>query len=158
MFLPVFNEWPFLNKLECALLECQGFEWGFNQKQSDDGGKLWWYGLFSRNQETKLWLNLYQKNLTSITWWLSICPFYWSLRRACSNILESCFFEGNLKFANGFALAVHFTSKHNESFYILLGPCTSQGKREFTTWLKNTEIPQDNDWIIYMSFAYIMLK
>lgn len=53
---------------------------------------------------------------------------------------KSVYFAGLLKFANGMAIAVDFTSKHNDSPWTLMnvyGPCTPEGKREFTTWLKS---------------------
>lgn len=48
-------------------------------------------------------------------------------------------------------MAVNFTSRHNDSEWTLMnvyGPCTTEGKREFTTWLKIVDIPQNEDWII----------
>lgn len=52
-------------------------------------------------------------------------------------------FTGSLKFVNSLAIAIDFTSRHNDSTWSLLnvyGPCTSESKREFITWLKGIDI------------------
>lgn len=46
---------------------------------------------------------------------------------------------GTLKLTSGFAIAVEFTLALNDASWNLMnvyGPCTLEGKREFTTWLK----------------------
>lgn len=68
---------------------------------------------------------------------------------------KSQLFSGSQKLVSGFSLTVEFTSKLDDSTWTLLnvyGPCTPQGKRKFTTWLKNSEIPNDEDWIIMGDF------
>ncbi|XP_066344156.1 uncharacterized protein [Miscanthus floridulus] len=65
------------------------------------------------------------------------------------------YFEGNLKFANNMALAIDFSSKHNDSLWTLMnvyGPYTLEGKREFITWLQSLDISNDEDWIILGDF------
>lgn len=32
------------------------------------------------------------------------------------------------------------------------GPCTLEGKREFTTWLKNIDFQQEEEWVIMGDF------
>lgn len=68
---------------------------------------------------------------------------------------KSNLFYGSLKFSNGFALAVQFTSKHNCTKWNLMniyGPCTNEGKTEFTDWLKAADMDQEEDWIILGDF------
>lgn len=68
---------------------------------------------------------------------------------------KSAFFDGLLKFANGSSLDVHFISRHNDSSWTLMnvyGPCTPEGKIEFTSWLKSVEIQKEEDWIILGDF------
>lgn len=68
---------------------------------------------------------------------------------------KSNLFYGSLKFSTGFALAVQFISKHNCTMWNLInvyGPCTNEGRVEFTDWLKSVDIDQDEDWIILGDF------
>lgn len=71
---------------------------------------------------------------------------------------ESRFFRGQLVFSNQFAISVEFSSLHNNESWILTnvyGPCDSDGKQNFTNWLKQIEMPQDTDWIIMGDFNLI---
>jgi hypothetical protein len=68
---------------------------------------------------------------------------------------KSHIFSRAQKNSVGFSIVVEFSSRHNDSVWTLLnvyGPCTSDGKREFTTWLKNVDIPEEEDWIILGDF------
>jgi len=68
---------------------------------------------------------------------------------------KSIFFAGSLRFSCGYALALDFTSKHNDNSWTsvnVYGPCTPEGKREFTTRLKSLNIPNDEDWIFLGDF------
>lgn len=68
---------------------------------------------------------------------------------------KSQFFSGNFLSSNGFSLAVQFTSKIDESTFTMInvyGPCVHDGKVEFTNWLKNLQILDDEDWIILGDF------
>lgn len=52
---------------------------------------------------------------------------------------KSNLLSGYLKFSTGSSIAVSFASKHDDNEWTLLnvyGPCTNDGKREFTSWLK----------------------
>jgi hypothetical protein len=55
----------------------------------------------------------------------------------------------------GFSIVVEFHSKLNDSVWTLLnvyGPCLAEGKADFITWMKNVDIPNDEDWIIMGDF------
>jgi hypothetical protein len=55
----------------------------------------------------------------------------------------------------GFSIVVEFHSKLNDSVWTLLnvyGPCSAEGKADFITWMKNVDIPNDEDWIIMGDF------
>ena len=68
---------------------------------------------------------------------------------------KSALFGGILKFSNRFALMIQFTSKHNGYSWNLTniyGPCTRDGKREFTDWLKSVDFNQEEDWILLGDF------
>jgi hypothetical protein len=71
---------------------------------------------------------------------------------------KSHLFSGSLKLSSGFSLAMEFNLKLNDSVWTLLnvyGPCTPEGKRDFITWLKNIDIPVDEDWIFWGTLMYI---
>lgn len=60
-----------------------------------------------------------------------------------------------MKVISGSAVAVEFCSKLDSSYWTLLnvyGPCTPDGKTEFTSWIKNLEISEDDCWIIMGDF------
>lgn len=68
---------------------------------------------------------------------------------------KSNLLSGDLRFSTGSSIALNFVSKHDDSVWTLMnvyGPCTPDGKRDFTTWLKNVAIPVDEDWIILGDF------
>lgn len=68
---------------------------------------------------------------------------------------KSSLFEGTLKFSNTFAMAVQFISKHDDSTWNLMnvyGPCTTEGKRELTDWLKFLDLIQEEDWMLLEDF------
>jgi hypothetical protein len=67
-------------------------------------------------------------------------------------------FTGIKIFSNVYAISVEFTSLHNLDKWLLTnvyGPCTSDGKVEFTNWLKNINMPEDVDWILLGDFNLI---
>lgn len=71
---------------------------------------------------------------------------------------KSKFFSGTLVFSNAFAMSVEFVSKHNDDNWLLsnvYGPCTVDGKREFTTWLKNIDMPDHVSWLLLGDFNLI---
>lgn len=68
---------------------------------------------------------------------------------------KSLLFSGLVKIISGFAVAVEFCSKLDNSFWTLMnvyGPCTPDGKFEFTSWIKNLEISNDESSIIMGDF------
>ena len=70
-------------------------------------------------------------------------------------IWKSKLFEGNLAFSNPFSLSVEFRSKHNNEEWILTNvyaPCTPDGKRIFTDWMKQIQMPEDQNWVILGDF------
>lgn len=63
---------------------------------------------------------------------------------------KSALFEGHLSFQNSFVILVDFRAKHSDLEWVLTnvyGPCMSEGKLEFTSWLKNIQMPDDTDWL-----------
>ena len=67
-------------------------------------------------------------------------------------------FTGIKIFSNAYAISVEFTSLHNLDKWLLTnvyGPCTSDGKVEFTNWLKNINMLEDVDWILLGDFNLI---
>lgn len=68
---------------------------------------------------------------------------------------KSTILLGNLKFSLGFAIAVEFSARHSDSFWNLMnvyGPYTPEGKRDFTGWLKNMDIRNEEEWMILGDF------
>jgi hypothetical protein len=73
-------------------------------------------------------------------------------------IWKSHLFDGTLSFMNEFAIVMEFISRYNNEEWLLnnvYGPCTSDGKRAFTVWLKNIQMPEDVDWPILGDFNLI---
>jgi hypothetical protein len=73
-------------------------------------------------------------------------------------IWKSVIFFGTLAFRNEFGISIDFTSKHDNSEWILTnvyGPCTSEGKHLFLGWLKSIEMPEETDWLIVGDFNLI---
>lgn len=57
---------------------------------------------------------------------------------------KSTIFAGSPRLSCGYALALDFTSKYNDNSWTLInvyGPCSPEGKREFTNRLQNLDIP-----------------
>lgn len=70
-------------------------------------------------------------------------------------IWKSSLFQGHLSFQNNFAISVEFKAKYNYMKCVLTnvyGPCTSEGKIEFTSWLKSIQMPDDTDWLLLGDF------
>lgn len=68
---------------------------------------------------------------------------------------KSTIFMGSLKFTSVFPIAVEFSTRHLDSTWNLLnvyGPCTPDGKREFTNWLKHVNLQNDEEWILLGDF------
>jgi len=68
---------------------------------------------------------------------------------------KSQLFLGTMKSVNGFSMTVEFSCKLDEITWTLInvyGPCTSEGKVEFTNWLKSSKILNEEDWIILGDF------
>lgn len=64
-------------------------------------------------------------------------------------------FSGELIFSNEFAISVEMTSLlDNESWVLtnVYGPCSAEGKRQFTDWLKQIQMPDEIDWLIVGDF------
>ena len=71
---------------------------------------------------------------------------------------KSKYFSGSPIFSNNFALSIKFISKHNDDCWILTnvyGPCNNEGKRDFTFWLKNIDMPEEVKWMILRDFNLI---
>jgi hypothetical protein len=67
-------------------------------------------------------------------------------------------FKGAKIFCNNFALSVQFSSRLNNSSWVLTsvyGPCTADGKLTFTNWMKGINMPNDIDWMILGDFNLI---
>lgn len=50
---------------------------------------------------------------------------------------------------------MYFKSRHNNAEWLLTnvyGPCTHEGKIEFTNWLKKIQVPDDINWLILGDF------
>ena len=70
-------------------------------------------------------------------------------------IWKSHLFQGSLTFSNEFGISVEFTSNHTSTNWLLTnvyGPCTPSGKQQFTTWLKNIQMPNDFPWLLIGDF------
>jgi exonuclease III len=111
-------------------------------------------------QETK-------KEIIDIHFVKQICPSYFDAFEflpsvgASGGLLvvwKSNLFTRSLIFNSPFAMSVQFTSNHNDEDWVLTnvyGPCHLDGKKEFTTWLKNIEMLDDINWIILGDFNLI---
>jgi hypothetical protein len=70
-------------------------------------------------------------------------------------IWKSAVFSGAEIFRNSFALSVEFTSRHNNSYWVLTniyGPCDAEGKRNFLEWFGNIQMPDDVCWLVVGDF------
>lgn len=68
---------------------------------------------------------------------------------------KNSLFSGELVFSNEYAISVEFTSRHSNDSWIVtnvFGPCTVEGKRGFTDWLKQIEMPEEIEWLIMGDF------
>lgn len=66
--------------------------------------------------------------------------------------------QGNMVFHNEFAMSIDFSSKHNNSHWILTNiyaPCTFEGKRIFLEWFTNIDMPDDVNWMVVGDFNLI---
>jgi exonuclease III len=64
-------------------------------------------------------------------------------------------FTGDLIFSNRFGISVNFTSMLNADSCVIsnfYGPCTGEGKEEFTNWLKEIEMPKEIEWLVVGDF------
>jgi hypothetical protein len=64
-------------------------------------------------------------------------------------------FSGELIFSNEFTISVEMTSLLNNESWVLTnvyGPCSTEGKRQFTDWLKQIQMPDEIDWLIVEDF------
>lgn len=60
-----------------------------------------------------------------------------------------------MAFRNNFAITVDFKSRYDNAEWLLTnvyGPCSHDGKVEFTIWLKNIQMPDDIDWLLLGDF------
>jgi exonuclease III len=67
-------------------------------------------------------------------------------------------FSGELIFNNEFAISVEINSKLSDDSWILTnvyGPCTPEGKQNFTDWLRQIQMPEDREWIVLGDFNLI---
>jgi hemerythrin-like domain-containing protein len=63
--------------------------------------------------------------------------------------------QGEMIFSNEFAVLVEFTSLINNECWIVTnvyGPCTTEGKKNFTEWLKQIQMPDDIEWLVLGDF------
>jgi len=61
-------------------------------------------------------------------------------------------------FNNEFAISVEINSKMSDDSWILTnvyGPCTPEGKQNFTDWLRQIQMPEDREWIVLGDFNLI---
>jgi len=68
---------------------------------------------------------------------------------------KSSLFSGERLMINEFGITTQFTSLHDNKSWILTcvyGPCTTEGKHAFTTWMKSIHMPPDSAWIITGDF------
>lgn len=73
-------------------------------------------------------------------------------------IWKSTFFSGQRVFMNKYAISIKFSSTLSDNEWILTtvyGPCTLDGKREFTQWLKNIQMLDGVDWLLIGDFNLI---
>ena len=64
-------------------------------------------------------------------------------------------FNGEFIFSNQFAISVEISSRLSDDHWIVTsvyGPCTSEGKKDFTEWLKQIQMPDELDWLIVGDF------
>lgn len=70
-------------------------------------------------------------------------------------IWKSRLFSGELVFSNNYSLSVQFSSQLNDESWIvsnIYGPCIPEGKRQFTDWFKQIQMPQEWDWLVVGDF------
>lgn len=63
--------------------------------------------------------------------------------------------EGTVVFQNEYAMSLEFKSLNDGNFWLLTNiyaPCTLEGKRDFCDWLKNIQMPDDQDWLLVGDF------
>jgi hypothetical protein len=61
-------------------------------------------------------------------------------------------------FVNDFAQSVMFISLLSGASWLLTNiyvPCTDEGKRQFITWFKNKQMPDNVDWLVVGDFNFI---
>lgn len=61
-------------------------------------------------------------------------------------------------FVNDFAQSVMFISLLSGASWLLTNiyvPCTDEGKRQFITWFKNIQMPDNVDWLVVGDFNFI---
>lgn len=70
-------------------------------------------------------------------------------------IWKSVIIEGHLSFQNNFSISIDIRSRHNNAKWVLTnvyGPCSREGKIEFTNWLKDIQMPDDVEWLLVGDF------
>lgn len=68
---------------------------------------------------------------------------------------KSRLFSGELVFSNQYGISVEITSNISEDCWIitnLYGPCMTEGKRDFTEWLKQIQMPDEIEWLVVGDF------
>lgn len=68
---------------------------------------------------------------------------------------KGVFLEGTLVFQNEFSMSLKMKYLFNGNYWLLTNvyaPCTAEGKREFCDWLKNIQMPDEQDWLLVGDF------
>jgi hypothetical protein len=66
-------------------------------------------------------------------------------------------FSGQVSHSSHFALSIDFTATINAEYWKLLvvyGPCQGQERMNFTSWLNNLQIPDDENWMLVGDFNF----
>jgi exonuclease III len=64
-------------------------------------------------------------------------------------------FSGGLCFSNQYGISISLSSTISDDNWIvtnLYGPCTPEGKKNFTDWFKQIQMPTNIDWIVVGDF------
>ena len=73
-------------------------------------------------------------------------------------IWNSAVFTGTVLIEEDFALLIHFKSTQSAQMWTLVniyGPCQGESRIEYTNWLLNLNIPNNEDWLLVGDFNYI---
>ena len=125
-------------------------------KKQDHGIWMWHY-LSSRNQERKLWYQLFKKfcpnKFDSFDYLPSI-----GASGGIITIWKSTLFSGTRAFQNDFSTSVTFTSQLSNDTWTLTniyGPCQNDRKMDFLDWFSNITMPDSMDWLVLGDFNLI---